>query len=320
MELPAPLRLAVEQALAHVPRADLTRAAGLLSQRYRAERRDGRFHLAGDLAALAYLATRLPATFAAISASMSAVSQIAGEFAPRTMLDVGAGPGSAMWAAAECWPSLDDALLIEASAPIRALGHRLAGDISVAKVEWQDRNLDQGLPDMPPRDLVTLAYVLDELEPPSRERLIDRLWALTGGLLLIIEPGTPAGWQRILDARTRLVALGAHLVAPCPHSAACPVISPDWCHFSRRVARSRLHRQVKEADVPWEDEKFIYVAASRSPVRPPAARVLTPPRSAPGRISLKLCTDKGHLEERLVSKRDKDAYRTARRAGWGDAI
>lgn len=321
MELPAPLRLAVDELLEGAARADLTRAASLLSQRYRAERRDGRFHLSDDLAALAYLTTRLPATFAAVRASMEAVAELTPAFAPRTMLDAGAGPGSALWAAADCWSSLDDALLIEASAPIRALGQKLASNNApVAAIQWQDRNLNNGLPDFAPRDLVTLAYVLDELEPPVRARLVAKLWSLTGGVLLIVEPGTPAGWQRILAARTQLVDLGAHLVAPCPHTADCPVVSPDWCHFSRRVARSRLHRQVKGADVPWEDEKFIYIAASRTAITPPAARVLVPPHSAPGRINLKLCTQDGKLEERLVSKRDKDAYRVARRADWGDAI
>ena len=30
------------------------------------------------------------------------------------------------------------------------------------------------------------------------------------GMLVIVEPGTSTGWQRILDARARLIASGAH--------------------------------------------------------------------------------------------------------------
>ena len=85
-------------------------------------------------------------------------------------------------------------------------------------------------------------------------------------MLIAVEPGNPAGWSRILQVRERLIALGAHIAAPCPHAFACPVVAPDWCH-SRRVARSRMHRRIKFADVPWEDEKFIYLAASREPER-----------------------------------------------------
>ncbi|TIU19787.1 MAG: methyltransferase type 11, partial [Mesorhizobium sp.] len=98
------------------------------------------------------------------------------------------------------------------------------------------------------------------------------LWRLTSDTLLIVEPGTPAGWQRVLAVRSQLIEAGAHVSAPCPHEAPCPLVPPDWCHFSRRVARSRLHRLAKEADVPWEDEKFIYLAASRQPAAVRAAR------------------------------------------------
>src|SRR5436309_667858 len=83
-------------------------AAQPLSQRYRSETRDGHFHLADDLAARAYLATRLPATYAAVRASMDAVADVRPDFTPRTMLDIGAGPGSALWAAAGRWPSVED--------------------------------------------------------------------------------------------------------------------------------------------------------------------------------------------------------------------
>ena len=66
IDLPAPLRQAVDEALQGIPPAELARAAEALSKRYRAELRDGRRHLDDDPAVLAYLATRLPATYAAV--------------------------------------------------------------------------------------------------------------------------------------------------------------------------------------------------------------------------------------------------------------
>ncbi|TIW51192.1 MAG: methyltransferase type 11, partial [Mesorhizobium sp.] len=66
-------------------------------------------------------------------------------------------------------------------------------------------------------DLVSIAYVLDEVAPASLPKLVDRLWQLTAETLLVVEPGTPAGWQRILAARQQLIAAGAHMLAPCPH-------------------------------------------------------------------------------------------------------
>ncbi|HET8726094.1 MAG TPA: small ribosomal subunit Rsm22 family protein, partial [Alphaproteobacteria bacterium] len=199
-------------------------------------------------------------------------------------------------------------------------GEKLTAEAPPARIEWRSADVVAGLPGLAPRDLVTLAYVLDELAPEARDRLVDRLWSLTTDTLLIVEPGTPAGWARVLSARNRLIAAGAHLVAPCPHAAACPLAPPDWCHFSRRVARSRLHRRAKGADVPWEDEKYIYIAASRRPGASRAARIVAPPRSGSGRISLKLCGPDGSAAERLFTKRDGAAFRGARRRNWGDAL
>jgi ribosomal protein RSM22 (predicted rRNA methylase) len=320
MELPPALRQAVDQALDGVSLADLAAAASRISQRYRAEIADGRFHISDDLAARAYLATRLPATYAAIRAAFAMVAKVRPDLAPATLLDVGAGPGTALWAARDCWPALDDALLIEGAAPMRHWGERLASSSGLSRIEWRSANITAEIGESKPRDIVTLSYVLSELTPEQRSRLVDRLWSLTGDTLVIVEPGTPAGWARILAARGRLLAAGAHMLAPCPHAAACPLVTPDWCHFSRRVARSRLHRQAKGGEVPWEDEKYSFVAVSRRAGKLPLARVIAPAYIRSGQVTLKLCTETGAAAERHWSKRDGEAFKTARRLDWGDAM
>ncbi|WP_269931983.1 small ribosomal subunit Rsm22 family protein [Aminobacter sp. HY435] len=318
MELPAALRAAVDRALEGVPLGELQRAADTLSSRYRAEVRDGRLHLSDEMFANAYLATRLPATFAAVRASFESVAELMPGFAPQSLLDVGAGPGTALWAAADCWQTLGSATMLEASPSIRKVGSELAVHSGV-DVEWRAADAAKSF-EVQKADLVTLAYVLDELSPAEGLSLVERLWAAASGLLVIVEPGTPAGWRRILGARARLIEVGAHLAAPCPHSQACPVAEPDWCHFSRRVARSRLHRLTKRAEVPWEDEKYIYLAVSRTPATNFAARVLAPARGGSGKIQLKLCQGDGSVEEKLLTKRDGGLFKAARRADWGDIL
>ena len=320
MELPAALRQAVDRTLEKVPLAELKQAAKTLSDRYRAELRDGRLHMAQDMAVKAYLATRLPATYAAVRASLDALNEARPNFTPKTLLDVGAGPGTVLWATSELWPDLEQAVLLEASAAVRKLGETLAADAITAQTVWQAGDVTIDLADLQPADLVTCAYVLDEIVPASLPKMVDRLWRLTTDTLLIVEPGTPAGWQRILTVRTQLIAAGAHLLAPCPHGAPCPLNPPDWCHFSRRVARSRLHRLAKDADVPWEDEKFIYVAASRQPAAFRAARVIAPPKSGSGKVALKLCEPNGRCSETLFTKRDGETFKAARRLDWGDRL
>ncbi len=321
MELPAPLRQAVDGLLEQTSQQALRQAARTLSDRYRAELRDGRLHMAGELAVKAYLAARMPATYAAVRASLDALGQARPDFSPETLLDIGAGPGTVVWAAAELWPGLARATLVEASAAARQTGESLAQRAGLGvEATWIDADATLDSPAGRPAELVTASYLLDEIAPAARPGLIERLWSLTLDTLLIVEPGTPAGWRRILDTRRHLTEAGAHILAPCPHQEPCPLAAPDWCHFSRRVARSRIHRLTKDADVPWEDEKFIFVAASRRPAASHASRVLTSPKTGSGKVALKLCRPDGRAEEKLFTRRDGPAFKAARRVDWGDAF
>jgi ribosomal protein RSM22 (predicted rRNA methylase) len=319
MQLPPALRQAIDQELTGISLADLADASAVLSQRYRTETRDGRLHLNDELAARAYLTTRMPATYAAISASFAAITAAQPDFLPRSMLDIGAGPGTATWAASSTWNSISDGTLIEASAAIRAVGERLSKALLFDRVSWVAQRIGDGLRDAPRSDLVVLAYVLDEIDEATRVPLIARLWELTAHTLVIVEPGTTEGWKRILAARDRLTAAGAHILAPCPHAAACPLSAPDWCHFSARVARSRLHREAKGGSVPWEDEKFIYLVISHHPTVSHAPRVLAPPHVSKAAVSLKLCEPGGTVAVRSVAKRDGPAFKRTKKLDWGDA-
>src|SRR3569833_770321 len=99
------LCFAFVRALHGVPPAELAAAAAALSERYRAGKPAAAPHVASRNDALAYCAVRLPATYAAVHASLDAVRHARPDFAPRALLDVGAGPGTALWAASALWPA-----------------------------------------------------------------------------------------------------------------------------------------------------------------------------------------------------------------------
>jgi ribosomal protein RSM22 (predicted rRNA methylase) len=145
------------------------------------------------------------------------------------------------------------------------------------------------------------------------------MWAKTRATLLIVEPGTPAGYARIIALREQLIASGAHVAAPCPHDGQCPLHAPDWCHFTQRLPRSRAHKQIKGAELPFEDEKFAYVALTRAPVALRPARVLAQPDVTKAGVTAKLCTSRG-LVLAKVPRRAKPDYARARRWRWGDAV
>ena len=163
------------------------------------------------------------------------------------------------------------------------------------------------------------SYVIGEMNEIERTALAALMWEKTRDTLLVVEPGTPAGYARIIALRQQLIAAGAHVAAPCPHDGPCPLVSPDWCHFTQRLARSRAHKQAKGAEAPFEDEKFTYVALTRAPAGPRPSRVLAQPAVGKVEVAAKLCTPDG-LEMARVPRRNKDGYAQARRWRWGDAV
>src|SRR3569623_49919 len=126
--LPAELRAALDGKLQGFSRTDAAQRSQKISTTYRAG--GGSDTIRSDADALAYALARMPATYAAVAASLSAFTEIAPDFAPETLLDVGAGPGTASWAAAEAFPSLQDFTLLDANAPLSRLALELARDSS----------------------------------------------------------------------------------------------------------------------------------------------------------------------------------------------
>ena len=321
-DLPATLRAAIDRALEGVPRKGLAERAARTSRAYRAGQPSSAVIVEAD-DALAYALTRLPATYAACAAVLADAARRAPNFAPASLLDAGAGTGAASWAAVDAWPKLSALTWLDASPLFLALARQLAAAAPRALSEAQSLRGDLTAPGPWPRaDLVTASYALAEIAADRQASTVIELWAACDGLLVLVEPGTPAGYSRILAARKTLVDLGADVIAPCPHQTSCPLVGEDWCHFSVRLPRSRDHRLAKAADVPFEDERYSYLIAARPAVSlgPARRRILAPPRVGKPGLALKLCGLDGALEHRLISRRDKVAYAAVRRLGWGDVL
>jgi ribosomal protein RSM22 (predicted rRNA methylase) len=317
-DLPLELKAALEAKLHGLSRNDAARRAAAISQTYRDGGGSGTIRSEAD--ALAYALARMPATYAAIAASLDALHEVRPDFAPRSLLDIGAGPGTAAWAAAQAFASLETFTLLDANAALQALALELArGSSRLSTLRYERGDAGAGLAEVEPADLVVASYVINELHDTARAGFADRMWASTRDVLLVIEPGTPAGTRRILDLRRRLIGQGAHVAAPCPHDAACPLAAPDWCHFTRRLPRSRAHKHLKAAELPYEDEKFIYLALSRAPVPRRPARVLTQPDISKVAVTAKLCSAAG-VGRVTAPRRDRTAYARLRKLNWGDAL
>ncbi|HEX4302117.1 MAG TPA: small ribosomal subunit Rsm22 family protein [Rhizomicrobium sp.] len=318
--LPPHLKAAADALLEGVSRKALAPKAEAISAHYRKGQGSSVAVTQAD-DALAYVVARLPATYAVAAACLAQLRDVAPDFQPGSLLDVGAGPGTASWAALEAFPDLRAITLTDSNPRFLALAQTLAAShATLSNAHFIANDLGHAAA-LPRADLAIASFVLAEIAPIAQQTTVEKLYAAAAETLLLIEPGTPAGFERIRAARAHLIAQGANVLAPCTHVNACPIVAPDWCHFSQRLPRSRDHMQAKSASVPYEDERYAWIAVSRTrrSAFAGAARILAPPKGSKPGIELKLCTPAG-IENRFVARRDKPTFAALRRADWADIV
>ena len=317
MTLSNTLRNALAEVTKGLSLSDLKRASKAITQQYR-DCQGSSFADKSFVYTAAYLHVRMTAIYAVIQHILKELIQRDENHNIRTVLDLGAGPGTATWVCFELFSSLEKSTLIEQSSSFIQAGKKLSMHNSVMeqKLHWissklQDARLDS-------HDLVILSFVLNELSEKDRYAVIDRAWQASDKYLLIVEPGDPKGFERIRDLRSYFIEKQAHIMAPCPHNKPCPIQGTDWCHFFTRVERTKMHKFMKEGTRGYEDEKFMYLLLSKQPVDSFDARVLRHPALHSGHTKLKLCHHDGDIREVTASKRDKVTYRKSKKIKWGD--
>jgi ribosomal protein RSM22 (predicted rRNA methylase) len=304
----------VEGEIEKIPPAELARAAQQISDAYRSTRAGQGPLIRTAAHRAAYLAVRMPATYAAMVSAVGRLHDGAPMLSPTSVLDLGAGPGTAALAALKAFPSISTVTLLERDAELAALSGRLVPEAKTLVADLSSATF-------PEADLVLCAYALNELSPTACERVLrDAMKAARQGVIFV-EPGSREGFAHVLAAREVLIANSAfEIAAPCPGHMPCPLAEiGEWCHFSARVQRSSLHRRLKDAVLSYEDEKFSYVAAVRSGAESAQARIVTRPEKLTGHVKLSLCTC-GGLRLATVTKKHGADYKVARKAEWGDAF
>jgi len=295
------LQHSIQELLKDTDIQTLKKAASRLTAHYKKS-----FSLTDEEEILSYLITRMPATYAAIHKVLSQLPSTG------SILDLGAGPGTVWWAAQELW-NKTAVTAVERESKFITLGKKLGSE-----ADWiqQDIALIETFEN---HDWVVFGYSLGELKQNTIPPLLKRCFSAAQKGVVIVEPGTPRGYQNMLFARDLLIQMGGYVRAPCPHSNSCPMQPPDWCHFSVRLERTFLHRQAKLAVLPYEDEKFSYSILTKEKPTQTASRILRPPLQRSGHTLLNLCTSTG-LETATVSRKHKELYKKARKSQWGDSF
>ena len=285
---------------------DLKKSAFSVSQAYRNAERKGQRLVASEADVLSYALTRMPATFEVIANVLNKLPTNC-----QSMIDVGAGTGAGAWAVLQGGYA-QNILCLEREPAMLDLGQLLLSE-TYPEVEW--KLFDLVTQEIAQRaDIVLSSYVLNELADVNRLRAVEKMWQATKRYLIIIDNGTPDAFDMMKKIRSYLIELGGFVVAPCPCAGACP---NSWCHFTTRVARTKVHKFLKEGQAPFEDEKFTYLIFSKTPEAVLRSRVLRHPKIEKGKISLELCSAAG-IVEKTISKKDGNLFKKARKLNAGD--
>lgn len=302
--------------------------------------------------AVTYLAHRFPSSFAANFRVFMEVFKRVPDFDPKRILDYGSGPGVSTLAALKVWQKDESRNItcVEPSVNMQQVGKYLLAD-SQAEISWQ-----AGFYGVKGNfDLIVSSYVLMEIrDQDSRDLLIENLFGklAPGGVLVIIDCGTPTGFRFIHRIREQFILnqiqhegndpqnKNWHIVAPCPHENACPLslTGKDWCHFDQRVQRLPHNLYSKGSRKNNSDfEKFSYLVIRKGPgprdeyVSEAAAptsweksffwpRVVMPAIKAGGHTLIDVCARSNNFERLTVSKAKPHGfgYRFSRKLMWGD--
>lgn len=317
-ELPPHIRPAMEgRILEKHPLNALIKAAEDVSSRYRRAEGQGNFQIKSEVEALSYLASRVPATYAANARVMAEIRKHCAEFSPKSILDIGAGPATACVAACQYFETIETSMLLEPNVYLSKVGQEFFAPY-LRGAEWQAKNIETVSFDKA-FDIVIASYVLNEVAPNKIDGLIEKCWVACSGMMVIIEPGTPQGASIIQQVRKFAIANGIHILAPCPHSGECPLkdTSSRWCHFAVRTSRSKLHKTLKGGDAGFEDEKFSYIVLSRHPSTPPNYRLIGYPSGTKLR-ELQVCSPKG--AETLQVSKSHPLHKQSKKLEWGDGF
>lgn len=318
MKLPDNLEKLIEEEVNKYKLSELKEYSEKLSNKYMSEKRTGKTLLSQKEEAVTYSVIRMPATFGAIYNALNQALENK-NIEIKSLLDIGAGTGAASFAVSELI-DIKQITCLEREKVMMQLGKKLMsqGNYSLKNAKWIDNDIiKDGLNEK--ADLVIVSYMINELKEEDRLIILDKLLESTNKILLIVEPGTPEGFKNIKKIREEVINKKLNILAPCTHKKKCPLSDDDWCSSVVRVQRTKIHKILKDGDVPFEDEKFSYIAISKQEYNNARARILRHPIIQNKMIKLKLCTESG-IQELTITKKNSDIYKKIKKKKVGDSI
>lgn len=330
-ELNMTLNSVIEKSFSKADAAELKRASEEVRYRYRDEetdRADLRIHTKTE--AQGYIAWRYPVTALVIHEVLGRLKERYPEFQPKTVLDLGAGPCVSVMPVISQYPDVEKITLIEEQSAMQEAGRAILKELGPLVPKTLQINELRGsflTKELQPADLILASYALNELTLEEIQVLSRRIAETAQNVAVLIVPGTPPHFRKLLTARNLLAGSGFRIVAPCTFTGPCHMEDEtDWCHFYVRVQRSQLLKKLKSGELAYEDEKFSYLVLARDDTGavPESSenkgRIIRHPMIRKGRREVTLCQKKGITMIQFTKRKHPEIYKDLRSRGWGDLL
>uniref|UniRef100_F6ZA91 Methyltransferase domain-containing protein n=1 Tax=Ciona intestinalis TaxID=7719 RepID=F6ZA91_CIOIN len=270
----------------------------------------------------AFLLARSAGCYASAFRVLSNLKNDVEDFNPKSILDVGSGTGTNMWAANSLWKdSLKQYVCVDVSDQMNKLSHYIvtAGDLNAPPPSgvFIRRFLPVSFKSV--YDIVIASYTLSEL-PTSKERLtlLKLLWEKTSQYLVLIEYGNFNGFQIIMEARNLLLRgmegnnddkpwkswqKDASVVIPCPHSKPCPVwAKKDTCTFSQTYNVPGFAKALNKKQTIKEQFTFVVFEKNSNSNMNKLPRIIRGPFTQKTCVNCFVCNKDGALENIQIHK------------------
>lgn len=269
----------------------------------------------GENAALAYALYFLPEHFLKPYLVVSELLALGAFTSGKrlSVVDAGAGPGTATWAVVEALRAAGDnrrvdAILIDRSPSLLKTAATIAGRYE-GRVSITTLQADMSTASIPSADVVFLCNALSEIyEEESRMAVLKRALSSAGGsgAVVVLEPDSTRG----ADVAAALwSSFGSQVVAPCPAPHAFDIAVPVPAAL-QRVVTARHRRQ-----------KFHWAVLSNAPpaARQDLFRIAEPFKKLKWGCQAAVCGARG-IENIAIRSRRLEDRRALEALGQGDLV
>lgn len=307
----------IEDLLSKENLLDLQQNYKNISKKYREENINSSSVVCNDKQALSYVASRMSETSAIIDNVLKTISKVIDFKDIKVALDLGSGTGSVLWALENYFNDVK-IIAIEKEKSMQKYAKILCKDLNFNIEYILEDVLSDNVKNISGCDLVIESFMLNEMTEKDVVKALDLMMDKCNKYILLVEPGTPKSYQKMMKIRDYVLSKNLKVLLPCMHSEKCP-LNNDYCNFSVRLNRSKSLKDIKGGELGYEDEKYFYLLFSKENnsinvnnmvVRKPIIR-----KSC---IDLKLCNSSGKVNNITITKKDKENYIKAKKLKHGD--